>query len=138
METLLRPWKGSYPITQPFGPTNYNREPPLLGYTHFHRGVDYGVPCGTPLFASGEGVVSFAGWDTTGYGNTVVVDHGNGLSSRVAHLQDIAVQHGQRVTPATVIGHSGTTGNSTACHVHWETDSYGIPFHPWYVVQDRA
>jgi murein DD-endopeptidase MepM/ murein hydrolase activator NlpD len=134
---LMRPMLGRFKITQVFGPTSNDNEPPLGAWSHFHRGVDYAVPAGTPLYASRPGAVVFAGWDDSGYGLTVVVDHGLGLRSRVAHLSSISTTVGTRVTALSLLGKSGSTGNSTGPHVHWEVTSDGWPIHPALLVDDR-
>jgi murein DD-endopeptidase MepM/ murein hydrolase activator NlpD len=85
-----------------------------------HTGVDYRAPSGTPVKATGAGVVITAEY-RGGYGRTVEIDHGNGLSTRYAHLSTILVEEGERVSAGTVIGQVGSTGRSTGPHLHYET-----------------
>lgn len=85
-----------------------------------HAGIDYALPPGTPVHSIGAGTVTAAGWNYSGYGISVVVDHGNGYLSHYAHLSGTAVGAGQRVSPGTVIGYEGTTGDSTGPHLHFE------------------
>jgi murein DD-endopeptidase MepM/ murein hydrolase activator NlpD len=84
--------------------------------------MDYGIPCGTPVYATAPGSVVSAGW-AGGYGNRVVLDHGYvrgvGLATTYNHLSRIVVRGG-RVGRGRLIGYSGTTGMSTGCHLHFE------------------
>ena len=84
-----------------------------------HEGVDIAVGQGTPVQAAGAGTVIYAGW-LGGYGNLVVVDHGNGLSTAYAHNSSLVSAVGQSVTTGQVIAYSGSTGHSTGPHVHFE------------------
>ncbi len=126
------PVQGS--ISQPFGCTSLAIEPPgsLFGQScaHYHTGIDIAVPIGTTVGAAGPGTVSFAGWDATGFGWAVRVDHGNGIVSLYAHLSEIDVQVGQHVQTGTTIGLSGQSGNATGPHVHYEIDVNGVPVDP--------
>lgn len=107
-----QPFKGYYPITQSFGETYTDK----MG----HKGIDYACPIGTPILASEAGKVIFAGWDKTGYGNLVMILHPDGLASLYAHLSTISVTVGQEVNQGQIIGYSGSTGNSTGAHLHFE------------------
>ena len=110
--TLRRPVGG--PITSPFG----TRVHPLTGVRKLHDGTDFGVPCGTPVHAAGTGTVvsrRFSG----AYGNRVIVRHANGLETSYNHLASQSVSVGQRVTTSTIVGHVGSTGLSTGCHLHF-------------------
>lgn len=141
---LDRPFVGQFAVTQVFA--NLNPMEPLgwlyrdggVGYVEeqgaiqgrYHNGTDYGLPCGTPLVACADGTVVFAGWDTTGFGNRISVDHGDGVQTLVGHLQQIDIKVGQKVTRGQHVGLSGTTGNSTGCHTHWSVqvgDEYVSP-----------
>ena len=106
-----QPFDGEYPITQGYGETDTS---------DFHTGIDYGCPEGTPILASEAGSVVFAGWDTTGYGNCVIIQHPDGNATLYAHLKAITVRLGQKVERSQVIGYSGSTGNSTGPHLHFE------------------
>jgi hypothetical protein len=85
-----------------------------------HRGIDIGGSTGQPIFAVDAGVIVYAGWNDWGYGNMIMVDHGNGWQSLYAHLNSIGVMCGQSVDQGTVIGTLGSTGNSSGSHLHFE------------------
>jgi hypothetical protein len=84
---------------------------------------------GTPIHASAGGVVIFAGW-YGGYGNFVIVDHGDGIATAYAHQSQIAVSQGQTVSQGDVLGDEGSTGDSTGPHVHFEVRVNGSPQNP--------
>jgi murein DD-endopeptidase MepM/ murein hydrolase activator NlpD len=110
--TLRRPVGG--PITSPFG----TRVHPVTGVRKLHDGTDFSVPCGTPVHTAGTGTVvsrRFSG----AYGNRVIVRHANGLETSYNHLASQSVSVGQRVTTSTIVGHVGSTGLSTGCHLHF-------------------
>jgi murein DD-endopeptidase MepM/ murein hydrolase activator NlpD len=95
------------------------RSDPLNRRTGIHEGIDLSAPHGSPVYATGEGVVEFSGpWDR--YGLTVDINHGNGVTTRYAHLSRLKVKEGQKVTRSTVIGLLGNTGRSTGPHLHYE------------------
>lgn len=106
--------------------SGYDYSPPL------HSGIDIAGAEGNAIFAVDSGVVVFAGWSQFGYGNLIVLDHGNGWQSAYAHLSAVNVICGQSVAQGTVIGALGTTGNSTGPHLHFElrNDVYG-KVNPW-------
>jgi murein DD-endopeptidase MepM/ murein hydrolase activator NlpD len=112
-------------ITSPFG----EREAPFGGGNQFHTGIDISVPSGTPVKATADGVVSFAGWNA-GSGNLAVVEHGAGYSTFYAHNSSVAVKVGQRIKRGDVISYSGSTGNSTGPHVHYEVWQQGRAVNP--------
>lgn len=88
----------------------------------YHTGIDIDGACGDPAYAAESGRVIFAGYGWNGgYGNNVVIDHGNGIRTRYAHLASISVQSGALVSRGQYIGAEGTTGRSTGCHIHFET-----------------
>jgi murein DD-endopeptidase MepM/ murein hydrolase activator NlpD len=97
------------------------RRHPILGYSRMHTGVDFAAPTGTPVYAAGEGTVTFAGW-RGGYGRTVMVRHSGGITTLYAHLSSIqrGIRPGARVRQAQVIGRVGSTGMSTGPHLHYE------------------
>jgi len=117
--SLLMPFTGSYPVEQGFGPTSYAAEPAYDGYAHFHDGIDYGLPLGTPVLAAGSGTVIASGWDTTGFGNRIEIDMGNGIDTLYGHLSSLGVAVGQTVSAGQQIGLSGSTGNSSGPHLHF-------------------
>ena len=94
-----------------------------------HPGIDIDAPYGTPIHAAGNGVVIWAGWQG-GYGNFVLVDHGNGLVTGYGHQSRIAVTRGQTVTQGDVIGYEGSTGHSTGPHLHFEVRINNVPHNP--------
>jgi murein DD-endopeptidase MepM/ murein hydrolase activator NlpD len=94
-----------------------------------HQGIDIGVPMGTPIKASGGGVVFFSGV-MSGYGNVILIDHGNGVVTLYAHQSQLIAGEGARVAPGQVIGLAGSTGHSTGPHVHFEVRVNGTPANP--------
>ncbi|HSD23576.1 MAG TPA: peptidoglycan-binding protein [Solirubrobacterales bacterium] len=96
----------------------------------WHTGLDFPEPKGTPIHAGGLGVVSFAGFNTGGYGNLVVISHRLGFESWYAHMSVIAASAGQRVTGGQTIGYVGSTGRSTGPHLHFEVRHFGTPVDP--------
>lgn len=108
------------PITSPYG----MRKHPITGKYSMHTGLDIGAATGTPIQVVKSGRVTFAGWNG-GYGNYVVVDHGNGLQTAYAHLSKINVSVGQQISARQVIGKVGSTGMSTGPHLHFEVKKNG-------------
>lgn len=102
---------------------------PILGYARMHTGVDIGAPMGAPVAAAASGTVAFAGW-SGGYGNFIVIDHGDGLATAYAHLSRIGVSRGQFVSQGQIIGNVGSTGLSTGPHLHFEVRVNGSPVDP--------
>lgn len=103
------------PITSPFG---YRRNPFGRWSREFHSGIDIGCDYGTPVMASADGVVTFAGWD--GYwGRKVVIDHGYGIVTFYAHNSRITVKNGEKVKKGEIIAYSGNSGRSTGSHLHY-------------------
>ena len=96
----------------------------------FHTGIDYPAGAGAPVGAAGRGCVSFAGYDSGGYGNLVVVSHRLGMTSYYAHLSRISVRRGQCVVAGNRIGRVGSTGNSTGPHLHFELRLRGAAVPP--------
>jgi murein DD-endopeptidase MepM/ murein hydrolase activator NlpD len=96
----------------------------------FHPGLDYPVDYGTTIRAAGRGCVSFAGWDSGGYGNLVIVEHRLGMTSYYAHLSSIRVRSGACVVAGTPVGRAGSTGASTGPHLHFETRLRGAAVPP--------
>ena len=104
-------------ITSGFG----MRFHPILGYSRMHKGVDFGVPIGTPVMAAGSGAIEFMGWES-GYGKFVLLNNGNGYETAYGHLSRFApgLHQGSRVRQAQVIAYSGMTGMATGPHLHYE------------------
>ncbi len=98
-----------------------SRRHPILGYVKMHTGVDWATAYGTPIFASGNGVVEVAGWEG-GYGKYVKIKHNNGYETAYGHMSAFAkgLEVGKRVRQGQVIGFVGSTGQSTGAHVHYE------------------
>lgn len=106
-----QPFVGEYAITQRYGET----------YTSaFHTGIDYACPVTTPILASEAGQVMFSGWDNTGFGYCVIIKHDDGNATLYAHLTMVVCKIGQKVERSQIIGYSGSTGNSTGPHLHFE------------------
>ena len=94
-----------------------------------HQGIDLAAPAGTPVTATADGRVSFAG-RSGDYGRMVVIDHGNGWQTVYAHLKRIKVTRGERVRVGAVIGTVGKSGNATGTHLHYEIRRKGHPVDP--------
>jgi len=125
MMPLGEPLRQSYEVSSGFG----SRNDPLNRRTGIHEGIDLTAAYGAPVYATGEGVIDFAGpWDR--YGLAIEVDHGGGVSTRYAHLSRILVREGQAVTRQTVIGLLGNTGRSTGPHLHYEVRLADSPRDP--------
>ena len=109
---------------------------PIYKIPRFHYGMDFTAATGTDVFATGIGVVKEASRET-GYGNRVVIDHGFGFETFYAHLSKINVTVGQKVNRGDVIGFVGSTGTSTAPHLHYEVSKNGVKVNPQnYYFQD--
>ena len=108
-------------ITTEFG----LRLDPFSGVLAFHEGVDIANDIGTPVKATADGVVSFAGFER-GYGNTLLVNHGNGYTTRFGHLLKYVVSNGQYIKKGQIIGYLGNSGRSTAPHLHYEVRLNGV------------
>lgn len=118
-------WPCNGPITSPFG----YRVHPIFGTTIYHSGIDIGVDYGIPIHAADSGTVIYAGW-IDGYGNTVIIDHGNNITTLYGHNSSLAVSDGQSVSKGTVIAYAGSTGNSTGPHCHFEVQVGGSAVDP--------
>jgi murein DD-endopeptidase MepM/ murein hydrolase activator NlpD len=112
-------WPVHGPVISPYGGRDGRR----------HEGVDIGSPVGTPVLTPLAGKVSFVG-TMSGYGLVIDVDHGNGLTTRYAHLSRQDVRVGQAVSQGDVLGAVGMTGRTTAPHLHFETRVGGVPRNP--------
>ncbi len=96
-----------------------------------HPGIDIDGSSGDPVFAADNGVVVYAGWNNWGYGNVLVINHGNGWQTLYAHLDAIYVGCGDSVYQGSAIGAIGSTGNSTGPHLHFEMMYNGVKVNPW-------
>jgi murein DD-endopeptidase MepM/ murein hydrolase activator NlpD len=101
------------------------------GYWEHHRALDIGTWKGAPVLAADSGYVVAAGFDDSGYGRTVVIDHGNGFQTRYAHMQVYYVEVGDSVAKGEQIGEVGSTGNSTGPHLHFEVIQNGVLRNPF-------
>ncbi len=99
-------------------------------YSGWHPGIDIAAPFGTPIGASDAGRIVYAGWDRQGYGNRIIVNHGNGITTTYNHLSAFLVQVGQNVSKGQVIARMGSTGNSTGPHLHFEILRNGSYINP--------
>ena len=105
------------------------RVDPVYGTTKFHEGMDFSAATGTEVYATGDGTVVEAGWQT-GFGNTIVIDHGFGYQTRYAHLNAFRTRVGKKVVRGEVIGEVGSTGKSTGPHLHYEVHVKGQVVNP--------
>jgi murein DD-endopeptidase MepM/ murein hydrolase activator NlpD len=119
----IKPALGRY--TSHFG----YRVDPFTGRSSLHPGLDIAAPFGTPVHATADGIVAFAGKDG-GYGKLVSIDNGYGVTTRFGHNSQIFVHQGQKVHRGDVISAMGSTGRSTGPHVHYEVRLHGLPVDP--------
>jgi murein DD-endopeptidase MepM/ murein hydrolase activator NlpD len=125
----------SFEISQGYGPTDFEGEPPYQGYDRFHMGVDLAAPMDTPVLAPADGVVVMTGAEGSlgryfGYGNHVVIAHGGTLDTIYGHLDQVGVRPGDTVRRGQQIGLEGSTGYSTGPHLHFEVHAGGQPVDP--------
>lgn len=116
---LAMPVKSAFRYTSPFG----------RRWGRAHEGIDMAGPVGSPIFATGDGVVVFAGWQS-GYGNLIKIKHELGTETRFGHLSKIRVKAGQKVSRGARIGDMGNTGRSTGSHLHYEVRVNGRAVDP--------
>lgn len=126
----IRPARGW--ITSRFG----YRLSPFTGRPALHTGLDIAAAPGSPVYAPGDGVVVYAGYDES-YGKMVTIDHGYGITTRFAHNSQIYVQVGQKVQRWDVIASVGNTGRSTGPHLHYEVRVNGVPRDPSLYILDE-
>jgi len=120
------PCKYSY-VSSRFG----DREDPIYGGEDYHRGIDLAAPRGTRIYASRAGEVVYAGWDSSGGGNYVSIDHGDGYKTQYLHMESISVKEGQTVKKGQLIGYVGTTGASTGYHLHFAVRKWNEKTGSW-------
>ena len=126
------------PAIQPVALRDFNRisdyfgsrKDPFTGQRTMHHGMDFTGPVGADIFVTGDGVVVEVGYSFYGYGNRVTIDHGFGYKTVYAHLKDIHVEEGQKVTRGDIIGTLGNTGRSTGAHLHYEVRLNNRPVDP--------
>ena len=114
-----------------------DREDPFSGEGEIHTGVDISATMGTPVHAAADGVIEAADYES-GYGKMVVIDHGNGMRTRYAHLSRYDVIPGQEIRAGEVLGYSGATGKVTAPHLHFEVRLHGTAVNPYPYLQRSA
>jgi murein DD-endopeptidase MepM/ murein hydrolase activator NlpD len=118
-------WPVNGRITSYFG----YRYHPILHFTRFHAGVDFGASWGSPIVAAADGEVAAAGW-AGGYGRQVRLSHGGGLMTTYSHMSEIVAQPGTYVHAGQLIGYVGSSGLSTGPHLHYEVLKDGTPVNP--------
>ena len=116
---LAMPVQDAFRYTSPFG----------RRWGQMHKGVDMAGPVGTPVYATADGVVTFAGWQN-GYGRIIIVRHPFGLETRYPHLNAIRVEVGQEVARGERVGDMGNSGRSTGSHLHYEVRVNGEAVDP--------
>jgi murein DD-endopeptidase MepM/ murein hydrolase activator NlpD len=127
------PWMSPVNVKFRLGdPFKFRQIHPVLGIPQMHWGQDFCVPYGTEVFATGDGTVIESGRTSGGFGNCVVIDHGYGLQSTYGHLSEIRVPKGMNVKRGDLIGLSGSTGQSTGPHLHYQIDKFGQHVNPIY------
>jgi murein DD-endopeptidase MepM/ murein hydrolase activator NlpD len=120
----------SWPVANPVVTSEFGyRTHPIYGNRRLHAGIDLNAYTGMPVMAAAAGTVVTAGW-MSGYGYTVVIDHGGALATLYAHNSALAVSPGQQVSRGQRIASAGSTGNSTGPHVHFEVRVKGEPVNP--------
>ena len=121
-----KPIRASVEFTSGFGV----RSDPFRAGAAMHPGIDLAGAYGTPIYATADGTVVRAGWNSGGYGNLVELDHGRGITTRYGHMSAILVKAGEHVTRGQQIGRIGSTGRSTGNHLHYEVRIDGRAVNP--------
>lgn len=116
---LAMPVQSGFRYTSPFG----------RRWGRMHEGIDMAAPVGTPIYATADGTVTWAGWQS-GYGNLIKIQHELGTETRYGHLSKIRVKVGQKISRGTLIGAMGNTGRSTGSHLHYEVRVNGTAVNP--------
>ncbi len=126
---IIRATPTIWPVTGRISSHYGNRMDPFTGDNELHMGVDIASLYGTVVHSPADGIVIYA-QRMAAYGNLVILDHGNGLTTRLGHLARFAVRSGQKIHKGDIIGHVGTTGRSTAPHLHYEVRFNDRPVNP--------
>jgi murein DD-endopeptidase MepM/ murein hydrolase activator NlpD len=121
-QPIISPVGVKFPLGDRFG---FREIHPVLGTPRMHYGQDFHVPSGTKVYATGDGKVIESGRSSSGLGNFIVIDHGNGLRSTYGHLSNIKVVLGLNVKRGDLIGLSGNTGLSSGPHLHYQIEQFG-------------
>ena len=124
-KTLMKTPLNGARLSSGFG----NRKHPILGFTKMHRGVDFAAPIGTPIFAAGDGIIEYSGWNGT-YGKYIRIKHNGTFKTAYAHLSKVYKKRGTRIKQGDIIGTLGTTGRSTGPHLHYEILIHGKQVNP--------
>jgi len=127
------------PATGPVGSGNFqwpvgNHYLSGFDFSSLHLGIDIAASLGTPVYAADSGTVVYAGWNDSGYGNLVAIDHNNGYKTLYAHLSSFVITCGSNVNAGQLIAYSGSTGKSTGGHLHFEVRYYSQFVNPWQVL----
>lgn len=117
------PWRGGNFVWPAYGRLTQS-------YQSYHPALDIGAPAGSAVVAADEGIVAVAGWSSVGYGNYIVIRHGDGFVTLYAHLSSIGVSEGDYVARGQYIGAVGSTGRSTGPHLHFEISTGGRTYNP--------
>ncbi|MBU0569320.1 M23 family metallopeptidase [Patescibacteria group bacterium] len=104
------------------------------GYKFYHPGIDFDGITGDPVYSIADGVVSAIQYSRYAYGNAVLVDHGNKITSLYAHLSEIDVEESQKITNEEIIGKVGATGRAFGDHLHFEIRENGMPINPFVIL----
>ena len=123
----INPDRRKFRISSAFG----YRSDPFSGRSTMHKGVDFAMKPGNPVYATGDGVVESVSFEFFGYGNSVVIDHGFGYKTRYAHMKTIGVAEGMPVKRGECLGQSGNSGKSSGPHLHYEVIYKGRPVNPY-------
>ncbi len=103
---------------------------PIYKVKKLHTGIDFSASIGTPIYATADGTIEDVNVSFSGYGKTLIIDHGYGLKTTYAHMHEFAVKEGEKVKRGQVIGYVGNTGTSTASHLHYEVIKNGSKINP--------
>jgi murein DD-endopeptidase MepM/ murein hydrolase activator NlpD len=115
----------AYPVSSPNISSRFGQR-----WGRSHKGVDFAASIGTNIYASASGTVTYAGWNSGGYGYLVIISHGNGVQTYYGHCSSILCSVGQTVSQGSLIAKVGSTGNSTGPHCHFETRLNGTAYNP--------
>lgn len=115
----------SYPVSSPNISSRYGQR-----WGRAHKGIDFAAPTGTNIYASAPGTVTFAGWNSGGFGYLVIISHGNGVQTYYGHCSSILCSVGQSVSQGTLIAKVGNTGRSFGAHCHFEIRLNGVSYNP--------
>ncbi|MDP4094395.1 MAG: M23 family metallopeptidase [Bacillota bacterium] len=132
LDSMPTTWPTSGRISSPFG----GRPDPFNDSSRFHTGLDIAAPVGRNIVAAGSGTVITAG-RTSVYGNTVIIDHGHGITTKYGHTSKILVKKGQKVKKGDIIARVGSTGRSTGPHLHFEVSINGTPVDPLKYLESK-